>query len=175
MATQFVSLAHAEYALSSELLEQRVHSVGKRTEVWVGPGAKAKHREPIRDIQKMKKTKVWAGPAAPRPVTEKLQERDMHINTQVRGLLAWNLEQTHLNHTDKECGCSQGWRFRNENITHKNTHIATGYSVYKFNDIDVRQKRTLCLGIPDVSERSCALKVGFMLRFIAGGLPSVRV
>lgn len=56
LATQFVSLAHAEYALSSELLEQRVHSVGKRTEVWVGPRAKAKHREPIRDIQKDKNT-----------------------------------------------------------------------------------------------------------------------
>lgn len=56
LATQFVSLAHTEYALSSELLEQSVHSVGKCTEVWVGPRAKAKHRKPIRDVQKEKNT-----------------------------------------------------------------------------------------------------------------------
>lgn len=54
-----------------------------------------------------------------------LQERDTHINTQVRGLLAWNLEQTHLKHTYKECGCNQGQGFRQENITHTCTQCNT--------------------------------------------------
>lgn len=46
LSAQLISLTHAEDALPPELLKQGVHSVGKGAEMWVGPGAKAKHWEP---------------------------------------------------------------------------------------------------------------------------------
>ena len=46
LATELITLPHAEDAFAPQLLEQCVHGVGKGTEVRVGPRAKAKHREP---------------------------------------------------------------------------------------------------------------------------------
>ena len=37
LATELVALAHAEDAFAPQLLEQRVHGVGKGTEVRIGP------------------------------------------------------------------------------------------------------------------------------------------
>ena len=50
LATELVALAHAEDAFAPQLLEQRVHGVGKGTEVRIGPRAKAKHGKP-REMQ----------------------------------------------------------------------------------------------------------------------------
>lgn len=48
LAAQFISLPHAEDAFPPKLLKQGVHGVGEGAEVWVGPGAQAKHWEPAR-------------------------------------------------------------------------------------------------------------------------------
>lgn len=105
-----------------------------------------------------------------------LQERDTHINTQVRGLLAWNLEQTRLKHARiKRVGVAKAGGFRNNTHALRYSELWMIWDIFSIQFSDNIHVKCASFGVPDVSEWSCALKVGFGFRFIAGGLPSVRV